>query len=561
MKLTTNNQHVLMEIFKQEMAENNDYVDEADFFEFFAAKQVMKHYDLSDSEVESGIVGKGADGGCDAIYVLLNGILIKEDNVSTIQIGREPAIDIVIVQAKRENSFNESVVTKWKTIVANLLPINADNSKFIKRYNEDVLEAFSIFRELYKRSLRQCPKLKFLCFYCSFADNLHPNVEQQADELKEIFKNQYPSDLTLINVDFWGADKMISAIQKMECQQFSLLFTENPISLKNDYVGLVNLKDYYQFITAGTHTIQTRIFEANVRDYQGHNAVNQDIQRTLEHPDTVDFWWLNNGITIVAESARLLTTRNISLMSPSIVNGLQTSNEIFNYFNSSTTRSDDEKRNVLVRIIIPESEESRDRIILATNNQTDIPKASLRANDPIHWKIEQFLKGKGLFYDRRKNYYKNQGKNCSEIISLSFLSQCLMSLLLQMPNYARARPSTLLTDDTNYSILYSEKYDLNIFYKAALLGKKISSIIKRKTDYSVSQKTDILFYVLYYSVAKILKKIQITADDVANLELNLFTEEYVLSVTQCVYNEYNSLGGTGKLAKSSMLIDKLKSIL
>ena len=28
MKLTTNNQNVLMEIFKQEMAENNDYIDE-----------------------------------------------------------------------------------------------------------------------------------------------------------------------------------------------------------------------------------------------------------------------------------------------------------------------------------------------------------------------------------------------------------------------------------------------------------------------------------------------------------------------------------------------------
>ena len=116
MKLTTNNQNVLMEIFKQEMAENNDYIDEADFFEFFASKQVMKYYDLGDDEIESGIVGKGADGGCDAVYVLLNGILIREDNISTIQIGREPTIDVVIVQAKRESSFNESVLTKWKTI-------------------------------------------------------------------------------------------------------------------------------------------------------------------------------------------------------------------------------------------------------------------------------------------------------------------------------------------------------------------------------------------------------------------------------------------------------------
>lgn len=32
------------------------------------------------------------------------------------------------------------------------------------------------------------------------------------------------------------------------------------------------------------------IFEANVRDYQGHNAVNQDIQNTLNDGSPEDFW-------------------------------------------------------------------------------------------------------------------------------------------------------------------------------------------------------------------------------------------------------------------------------
>ena len=463
MKLETNNQQILLEIFNQEFKENKDYTDEARFFEFFAAKQVLKHYDLSDSEVESGIVGNGLDGGCDGIYILFNGILVKEDNVSTLPIGKEPIIDVVLIQAKRENSFNETVLLKWKTIVTNLLPITADSSKFTKRYNEDVLEAFEIFRNLYKRSLRQNPNLKFLFYYCSFANQLHPNVEQQGDELKKMFKEQYPSDLASVNVNFMDADKMIAAIQKMESNKFTLSFAENPIGLDNNFVGLVNLANYFSFITGGTDTLQTRIFEANVRDYQGHNSVNQDIQDTLEHPQKEDFWWLNNGITVVAEEARLLTSRDISLTAPSIVNGLQTSNEIFNYFSAHSRQSENEKRSVLVRIIIPDSDDSRDRIILATNNQTDIPKASLRANDPIHWRIEQFMKGKGLFYDRRKNFYRNHGKNCYEIVGVSFLAQCLMSLLLQMPDNARARPSTLLIEDDHYDTLYSAKYDMNTF--------------------------------------------------------------------------------------------------
>ena len=132
------------------------------------------------------------------------------------------------------------------------------------------------------------------------------------------------------------------------------------------------------------------------------------------------------------------------LTEPAVVNGLQTSNEIYHYFQADPEKLDTENRNILVRIIVPESEDSRDKIILATNNQTNIPKSSLRANDPIHLQIELYLKGRGLYYDRRKNYYKNQGKKSTEIVSVSFLSQCMISLILQKPDYARARPSTLL---------------------------------------------------------------------------------------------------------------------
>ena len=46
----------------------------------------------------------------------------------------------------------------------------------------------------------------------------------------------------------------------------------------------------------------------------------------------------------------------------------------------------------------------RDDIIFATNNQTNIPKSSLRVTDAIHLQIEMYCKTRGLYYDRRKNY-------------------------------------------------------------------------------------------------------------------------------------------------------------
>ena len=107
-----------------------------------------------------------------------------------------------------------------------------------------------------------------------------------------------------------------------------------------------------------------------------------------------------------------------------------------------------------------------------------------------------YLKNKGLFYDRRKNYYKNQGKDREKIISISFLGQCLITLFLKKPDFARARPSTILMDDNTYKKIYNFKRDLEVFYKVALIGRKIEKFIKKSTKYERTERQDILFYVL-----------------------------------------------------------------
>ena len=115
---------------------------------------------------------------------------------------------------------------------------------------------------------------------------------------------------------------------------------------------------------------------------------------------------------------------------------------------------------MLVRVVVPENEQVRDNIIFATNNQTNIPKSSLRVTDTIHLQIEMYFKSRGLFYDRRKNYYKNQKKKAADIVGVSFLAQCLISIVLRKPDFARARPSTLLTNDDTYAFLYEENQNL-----------------------------------------------------------------------------------------------------
>ncbi len=561
-KNLTNNQILLNEIIHQDHQENPQFTKEDDFFEFFAAQQVLKDFDLSYEEIEQGLTGTTLDGGCDGIYVFVNGDLISEEDDVVEKYKKDVKLVLCIVQAKNATSFNEDPFLKWKTVCSNLLDLNNSSELFKDRYDINVRQSFDLFKDVYIKLIRKKPKLSIEFKYVSKGTEIHPNVQAQADELCQEVKKLFPSPTVTVSTTFVGADILMDLVGTQINNEFFLKLTEAPITISSQqvYVTLVNLADYFHFITNDKQEMIKHIFESNVRDYQGHTTVNKEIQDSLESPNSEDFWWLNNGVTIVASKASLITGKEISITDPEVVNGLQTSTEIFNYFSEHKEKLSDESRNLLVRVIVPHSEESRDRIILATNSQTSIPKSSLRATDSIHRQIEMFFKPRNLYYDRRKNYYKNQGKKASQIVSVSFLAQCLMSTLLQLPNFARARPSTLLTDDSAYKKLYVDNQNLNAFYAAASIGKQVENVLKKSTPYSTAQKADILFYVIYIVACKKAKQSKISSEVLSTLDLEL-TESYILECAQEVFELYQRLGGTDKVAKGSDLIKEVQNSL
>ncbi len=61
--MTTNDRIILDEVLKQRQMEIDPNTDPSSSFEFFTAEQVLKDFDLSYDEIESGLVGDGGDGG------------------------------------------------------------------------------------------------------------------------------------------------------------------------------------------------------------------------------------------------------------------------------------------------------------------------------------------------------------------------------------------------------------------------------------------------------------------------------------------------------------------
>ena len=145
----TSNQILVKSIVSKEFKEDAvNYKNENEYFEFFSASQILKNLNLSNEELSDGIVGGSNDGGCDAIYVLLNGERVTSDMLSGLMVTKGSILELIIIQAKMTMGFSEDAIMKFKTTSENLLQLDCDNKEYEKRYNEDVLVGFKLFRDI-----------------------------------------------------------------------------------------------------------------------------------------------------------------------------------------------------------------------------------------------------------------------------------------------------------------------------------------------------------------------------------------------------------------------------
>lgn len=559
----SNNQILIKQVVEQERNETTPNMSLDSFFEIFSISQVLKNFDLNNEEIENNITDGEHDGGCDGIFVFVNNELLTEDKFTKLNDLKGVNLTLIIFQVKQSNGFQEPALMKWKTIVQNLMNLDKNLDDYRSRYSDAVISHFRLFRDAVSKYIRYQLKINVQFYYITYSTEIHPSVNGQAEELEQTIHELYPSSKAKVN--FIGADALMDMYNSPKNSVVNLPLADTPISLgsKNEFVALVSLKEYFRFITDEQGNLRHNFFEGNVRDYQGHNYVNKSIADTLNKKDCLkgDFWWLNNGVTILAEQITPVTIKELEITNPEIVNGLQTSTEIYNYFSENKNSTLIENRNLLVRLIVPDDESSRDSIIYATNNQTNISKSYLRVTDTIHLQIELFFKSRGIYYERRKNYYKNQKKKSKDIISVSFLAQCMITIFLQQPDQARARPSTLLTDDNTYKELYKNNQDLEVFYIAASLGIKIRDFLKQINSISSPERNDVLFYVLYGVVATAIGKKKILFNDLKNIDLNSIDDEYINNIYQKIFTKYKDLGGDGRVAKSTNFITEVDSAI
>lgn len=312
-------------------------------FELFACEQAVRDLDLSADEVEAGIVGGGNDGGIDGIYVFLGDALLAEDSEvladdfppSGVPTGTP--LTIWFVQAKRGESFSETTLDLATSSLNRLLDLQVSPEELKKLYSDEVVERVMLFRETWQKLATRHPQLQVRFVYASRGDTgaVNVKVDIKAKELGQRFEQLLPDCDQ--QVSLVGAAEMWKLASTPPSYTLELSYQENATA-GTSHTALVKLRDYYDFLTDDSGALRRHIFDWNVRDYQGNVEVNREIRQSLVDEDAPEFWWLNNGVTIVC-SRTSIVGKTYVLDDVQIVNGLQTSYAIHRVLASANSEA------------------------------------------------------------------------------------------------------------------------------------------------------------------------------------------------------------------------------
>lgn len=504
-----NNELVLLDqVLKQRQDERSTPIRDDDAFELFACEQALSERDLSMEEIAAGVVGGGNDGGLDGVYVLLGDLLLAEDSdvfqddFVPGKVATRSPLELWLVQAKRETSFSESAVEKVADSCRRLLSLAEEDADLEQLYSTAVVTRTGFFRRALRVLAARHPHVTIRFVYATrgHVDSVNTKVEIKAADLRRQFAEVVSGASGI--VDFLGAAELWQRAIAHPSYTMQLTYQENATS-GNSHVALVRLRDYLQFLTDENGELRRHIFDWNVRDYQGDVEVNKEIRQSLEELEGPEFWWLNNGITVVCTRATVVG-KTFALDDVQVVNGLQTSHTVFDVLRGAADDYPALSRAVLVRILVTDDAPTRDRVIRATNRQTSVPAASLRATDDIQRDIEAFFLHHGWFYDRRKNYYRNNGKSVERIVSIPLLAQAVMAMGLSRPDNSRARPSSLLKRDDDYRKIFSRDIPLNVYLWMAQAQKTVDSFLLSETAGTTPQeRTNLRFHLSMIAAAKL----------------------------------------------------------
>ena len=248
--------------------------------------------------------------------------------------------------------------------------------------------------------------------------------------------------------------------------------------VRQSFVGSLAVGEYLKLVTDSDGDLQRNLFYDNVRDFQGSNSVNREIDATLKSgAGQAALAIYNNGITIIAKKIERISDK-VKLADYQIVNGCQTSHVLF-----ANKGSIEKDTNIVVKIIETIDPEIAVNVIKATNRQTEVKIEAFESLSPFHKDLEEYYKARSvgrhhpIFYERRSKQYDNvPGVRSSQVITLSAQIKSFVSACLAQPQSTHRYFGEIL--DSNRGRMFVAGDSLERYYVAAAILNRVEGFFK-----------------------------------------------------------------------------------
>lgn len=428
----------------------NDFCDQFNFkseelskqFEDFTNYITIPKIEDTHEAIESVSIGNKGNPGIDGLAVVVNDHIVnsKEEVDYFLNALGRLEVEFYFVQAKTTSSFSMTEITSYINCVKDFF-----NEKTSYQFNDETLRLHEIKEYIYTKTLKmqQNPSLHII-YACTGQWNVDQNIKAAIDtSLKELRSKGYFSEVIFKTYD---RDLLKSSYRELRNSiSRSIVFEKHSIlpSIKDvdeAFIGMLPATEYIKLICNDQDEMLRNIYYDNVRDFQGFNAVNNEIKETLTSNDDQDkFALLNNGVTIVAKKIKKTgTTFNIS--DYQIVNGCQTSHVI--YYNRRLINS---SIYIPIKLIVTQNYDLMSKIIRANNRQTTVGSEAFEILSPFHKYLEEFYLAESkklnieLFYERRSNQYDQNNFKRTNYITLSNQIKSVSAMFFNEPHNSMQR--------------------------------------------------------------------------------------------------------------------------
>ena len=430
---------------------NLNELDEPTAFEHLASFCVVSKYNPENFEPGDVVVGGSGDLGLDGVGILVNDHLVRSK--SDIDYFKEALhrldVQFIFIQAKTSPKFEASEIGTFISGVRQFFETTPPPA------NQYILSLHDLKEYIFDSSVDMDKSPICRLFYVTTGNwgNDPTLLARITQGTKDLEATNLFSSVEFVPLDSDGVKQFYREINQkitrgIKFERHTILPTISGVT--EAYIGILPCLEYLNLICDDNGNLNRRLFYDNVRDFQGHNAVNQEIEATVNDIERNDrFALLNNGVTIVARDKNNVGA-TFRLSDFQIVNGCQTSHVLH-------LNRDRLTENVFlpIKLIVTGDPEVINQIIQGTNRQTEVKVEAFESLAPFQKELEEFYLAVGrdrqdpIYYERRSKQYEHLNVRRDRIITLATQVQCFVAMFLNEPQSTHRYYGELLNSYRN----------------------------------------------------------------------------------------------------------------